>query len=219
LSFKIIAAHARHNSTGDKMTSSSNITSYGRRTTSYKGAKRRWRVIDRLRMVIAISGVSIALSTAPSHAACSLTPPNSLPSLKSFLVSGVNSLAEFSLDDENFTAPAPALKFSAIDTATGNFTGQIAFSPSRTYSISGKLTAAGGSNFAIAFSYRPSIGLVRPTDPTIQYTGTIRALVDQSCNVRYHIAGTYVVTNPLSVTSPKIGPVPFSGTGFTVFFG
>jgi len=202
------------------MTSNSNVENYGRGTTSYKGDRRCGHtLINRLKTVVAISGVSIALSTGPSHAACSLTPPNSLASLKSFLVSGVNSLAAFSLDDENFTAPAPSLKFSAVDAATGNFTGQIAFSPSRTFSISGKLAAAGGSNFAIAFSYRPSIGLVRPTDPTVQYTGAIRALVDQSCTVRYHIAGTVVVTNPLSVTNPKTGPAPFSGTGFTVFFG
>jgi hypothetical protein len=170
-------------------------------------------------MVIAISGASIALSTATSHAACPVTPPNSLASLQSFLVSGVNSLAAFTLDDENFTAPAPSLKFTAVDAATGNFSGQIAFSPSRTYSVSGKLAAAGGSNFAITFSYKPSIGPVRPTDPTVQYTGAIRGLVDQSCAIRYHIAGTYVVTNPLNITNPKTGPAPFSGTGFTVFFG
>jgi hypothetical protein len=187
---------------------------------NYKSARRRCHaLIGRLRMAIAISGASIALSTATSHAACSLTPPNSLASLQSFLVSGVNRLASFSLDDENFTAPAPSLKFNAVDAATGNFTGQIAFSPSRTFSISGKLTAAGGSNFAIAFSYKPSIGIVRPTDPTVQYNGAIRALVDQSCTVRYHIAGTFVVSNPLSITNPKTGPAPFSGTGFTVFFG
>lgn len=201
------------------MTCRNNIESRERGTSSRKSAKLRWRdFINHPRMMIVVSGLVMALTIAPSHA-CQ-APPNSLSDLRNLLViTEANKISGFSLDNENFTAPPLSLHFSTIDAATGNFTGQLAFSPSKTYPISGKLTGTGGSNFTIIYSFRQSIGPLRATDPTVLYTGAIRAFVDPSCNVRYHIAGTFTVTNPLSIVSPKIGPVPFSGTGFTVYFG
>lgn len=167
-----------------------------------------------LRTLAAASLVSALGATTAFAAECTpsaLTPTN-LTQLRTNLLPRMSYATSIQLGNEGFTAPAPQLKFTNVDTTTGNFSGQIVFSPIKTYSISGKLTHNGGANFSISFTYRPLVGV------TNTYTGAIRAFNDADCMLRYHIAGVYTSTS-LSVLTPKFGPAPFSGAGYTVFLG
>jgi hypothetical protein len=193
---------------------SNNIKTWAHRNVSHKSTPFwGWHIQHRVRNVMAIMCLTLSQTTAPSHAGCvgAMVMPNTLADLKNDLLAPPSVFTDITLDNENFTAPPVNIKFKTIDPAAGTFTGQIIFSQNRAFPISGKLAANGSSTFSISFSFRETDRLNIVS--TSQYTGAIRAFEDANCILRYHIAGTFTVSDPFY---PKFGPAPFSGTGFTV---